>query len=216
MSFRHLKFALGALGAAAIAMSSAQAAPLIGGVSFTDGLENFGTSTWIVSQLAIADDNPASIDTASSCTDQLAASPPGPSACLGPATGNFAHDFNIGALGTQLAYDYDGYSFYVTAFGPINRTPLACNGTQCFDFLNFAATGYVTGNGIDPTAITLSWSAQGICNEGPVGECARVTTASWSASISANGAPFLVPEPGSMALLGLGLVAAGIARRRKQ
>ena len=214
MLVRKLAIVLGTV-AAACGLSTAQAGPLTAGVSFTDGLQNFGTTTSIVSQMNVADDNPASIDTASSCSGALDA---GGGNCI-PATGNFASDFNIGALGTQLAYTFDGYSFFVTDFITVSRTPLNCNGTQCFDFLNFAADGYVTGNGIDPTAITLSWSAQGVCNEAGTtkgsGTCAAVTTASWSSSISANGVLFEVPEPGTAALIGVGLIAFGLARRRR-
>jgi len=98
---------------------------------------------------------------------------------------------------------------------------MSCPLAQCTDSLAFTGFGVVTGNSFTPTGFTMSWSAQGSCNESTtlLGQCVLGSgTASYSASISATGVepPSRVPEPGSLALVGLALAGVAFARKAKK
>ena len=191
----------------------AQALPITGGISFSDGLSTFNNTTDIVSQLNIVDDDPLTPETASACSVAF-----GGPVCV-PNTGNFALDFLIGGGGSQHAYSYNGFDFFIQAFGPIIRIPLSCGSSGCGDGLFFSASGTVQGNGFDPTVFTMTFTAQGSCRQlGALTECdpSLPVTASWSSSITATGQPSqLVPEPYTAALLGLALVMMGVIRRSR-
>jgi hypothetical protein len=194
--------------AAALFLSPAQAVPITGGISFTDGLSTYGTTTSIVSALTAIDDDAATVETALTCSGSFAG-------C--PAFGAFALDFTI-AAGDQIIYSYGGFTFHLTSIttGPSAAPAFNCNGTGCADGLSFTGAGYVTGAGFDPTLITIAFTANGTCNQAKgKDECGGNVTASWSSSISSTGIVRQVPEPTTAALLGLGLLALGFSARRR-
>ena len=208
MRLTKLSALLGAL-ALPIFMSSAQAAPIMGGISFSDGLSNFLTTGPIVSTLTNIVDDPATLDTAQGCTTDF----------LGcPAFGNFANNFTI-TSGDQIIYQFNGYTFHLTTItsGPAPAPAFACTANGCADGLSFTADGHVTHAGFDPTLITIAFTAQGTCNTNATHDgCNGNVTASWSSSISSTGRTFLVPEPATATLIGIGLLAAGFASRRRK
>ena len=194
------------LAAAVLTPPAAQAAFVIGSASVTGFFQNNTTALGV----------PTSIVSLLSTFDVL------PNALVGAANGNLfptggiglAKDFTISSVPMPV-FAFDGYSFDVLDWGPINVTGFTCapGQAQCSDGIGFSATGMVTGNGFQPTAFTMSWSAQGSCNESmtTLGQCGAGATASWSASISATGTePTLrIPEPGTLALAGLARLHRG-------
>jgi hypothetical protein len=89
-----------------------------------------------------------------------------------------------------------GFSFYVDSMNVINHSG---------GFLDLRGTGVFTLNGFDPTPGVFRWQA----NQTSVGGIVNVFSFAGTEITTA------VPEPGSMLLLGTGLLSLGSALRRK-
>jgi PEP-CTERM motif len=199
----------GAVAAAALAAPLANAAFVIGSASST-GFFRSGASgglpTSLVSTLSAFDT--AGPMTVGSTSGDLTA----PIGTLGTAL-----DFTFLTV-PQLMYQFSGFTFEILDWGPVNATAFSCANGQCSDGIGFSGVGSVTGNGFQATEFTMSWSAQGSCNEDQAqrGQCGTNPTASWSASISATGVePLRIPEPATLALVGVALLGVGFSSRRR-
>jgi hypothetical protein len=114
------------------------------------------------------------------------------------------------APGTVAYITVSGFVFEITSVSNIMRTAMTCGGGICLDSLRFRMTGTVTHPGFMPTPFIGIWTGQGSCLGGS-GVCTGNPSASWSASLSARG----VPEPASLSMLALGVLAVGFATWRR-
>jgi hypothetical protein len=196
------------------AVGSAQAVGIVGSIGFSDGLEaaSLGQTVNIVSQLTQVDDSPGPNDTASGCTGTFLSE-----ATCTPGLGNYAFDFSLLSV-PQLVYSIDGFTFTINSYNlPFTRNPLVCNSGLCGDQLLFTGIGTVTGNGYDPSIFLINWSATGNCKQAASGGnlCGSDIVGTWNVTITAIG-PRQVPEPGTLALMGLGLALLGFSTRRRK
>jgi hypothetical protein len=196
--------------ATALFTGSAQAAFVTGSISFADGFDLVPS--------------PPNLTCIIDCgTDTYDINNVVNSYSPGSATGDFvgaaaalSSDISLAALPFVMFQTDTGFSFTVTSITETSSTALACAGGLCNDSILYSISGVVSGGGFDDTAFSGNWTANGTCIE-DAGICqAGSQSGSWSSSVVALGRePEIVPVPGTLMLLGAGLVGFRLSGRRK-
>ena len=199
----------------ALVAGSASAAPINGSIGLSDGLSSL---TYSLSPTAIVN----------STNGVFFAGPGNTSSSTGDFMGSdgmanvTVTDITslVGPLDAGVKWQVNGFSFNLTSltFGPANFPPFSCGAATCNDGLVMSVLGVVSHAGFDDTQFTGTFSLSGSCVKA-VGSatCTRTSkSATWSAALSAAGEPVVTPEPVSISMLGLGLLAAGAVARRKR
>jgi len=200
-----------AMGASMLIAAPAHAAFINGSLSFADGFDLVPAPPNLACIVDCGVDNfdinnTVNVYAAGSATGAFA----GTTSALAP------NDLNPFALPFVMYTTDTGFAFTVTSYSPRTNTGLSCAGGLCLDSVAYNFVGTVIGGLFDATAFNGVWTANGSCSQitGGVGCVAGTQSGSWSSSVVALGRP--VPEPGTLALLGLGLAGlAGMGRRRR-
>ncbi len=185
--------------------TQANAAFINGSISFSGGLDPVALLD-VVSPLTTF--TPDVLALASGSTGDLAGS------------NGIASVFPFSATDSNVVIFTAGAFTYTLLLGQ-NLSPVAltCDATGlCTDSIALDISGSVTGGGFSSTAFAGTYTANGSC-QGPANgsSCTSNRTASWSSSITALGInvpPPAIPEPATIALLAVGLIGAGAARRK--
>lgn len=190
---------------------------MTGGIGFADGLQNnMGLPTAVVVGLTTFD--PFGPSAVAPCSGDFSV--------LGCPTSGTAFSFSFGTPDT-LVFTAGQFDFHVTLVPsppPPTTSPLSCVPTgiagiqQCTDKFNFNGTGYVhdNTNTFQDTIILIGWSLTGNCiDSNGDNQCDSNWVATYATTITATGQVRQVPEPGTLALLGLGLAGVGFGLRRR-
>jgi hypothetical protein len=133
------------------------------------------------------------------------------------SVGSFAgaHNINLDPLQPiHFTYTVGDFTFLANNVSNLVRSTPSCTDNACTDALTFDISGVVSGPGFSTTAFTGTWSAVGSCAAHD-NRCISNVTGNWSVFLDPPVAAAAVPEPGSVALLGLALGVLGFVLRRR-
>jgi hypothetical protein len=137
-------------------------------------------------------------------------------ASLGADAAARANNINLDPLQPiHFTYTVGDFTFLATDVLNLVRSTPSCTDNACTDALTFDIAGVVSGPGFSTTAFTGTWSAVGSC-AALDNKCTSNVTGNWSVYLDPPVGVAAVPEPGSVALLGLAFGVLGLVLRRRR